>query len=175
MTGVNPLENLRDIHLPGEVSAWPPAPGWWILAVLIISLAGYVIWKVWQHYQQKHLLRLSLENLTQLTVDYSSHQDPQKLVKAYSSLLRRIALARFSRQKVAGLTGDSWLSFLDESAQINIFNSDVGKLLLNAPYQKNEVVTNSLDELTAAVKLWINKVNSPKNQALNNDPLENNS
>ena len=33
----NPLVNLKDIHLPSPVSFWPPAPGWWILAVLLIS------------------------------------------------------------------------------------------------------------------------------------------
>lgn len=164
MTAVNPLENLRDIHLPGEVSAWPPAPGWWILALLIVSVIAFISWKIWQRYQQKHLLRLSLSNFTQLTTDYHRHQDPQKLVKAYSSLLRRIALARFSRQNVAGLTGDSWLSFLDESAQTTVFSSDLGRLLLNAPYQKHDVVASNIDELTAAVKLWIDNVNSPKEQ-----------
>ena len=33
----NPLVNLKDIHLPPPVSFWPPAPGWWILAVLLIT------------------------------------------------------------------------------------------------------------------------------------------
>ena len=29
---------LRDIHLPGDISWWPPAIGWWIVAALIILL-----------------------------------------------------------------------------------------------------------------------------------------
>ena len=37
MSVENPLVNLKDIHLPPPVSFWPPAPGWWILAVLLIS------------------------------------------------------------------------------------------------------------------------------------------
>ena len=30
------LEQLADIHLPVEISYWPPAPGWWILAVMLL-------------------------------------------------------------------------------------------------------------------------------------------
>ena len=37
MSEENPLVNLKDIHLPPPVPFWPPAPGWWILALLLIS------------------------------------------------------------------------------------------------------------------------------------------
>jgi len=37
MSEENPLVNLKDIHLPPPVSFWPPAPGWWILALLMIT------------------------------------------------------------------------------------------------------------------------------------------
>ena len=31
----DPLQQLRDVHLPPDPSWWPPAPGWWILAAVI--------------------------------------------------------------------------------------------------------------------------------------------
>ena len=34
----NPLINLKDIHLPPAVAIWPPAPGWWIVAVVLLLM-----------------------------------------------------------------------------------------------------------------------------------------
>ena len=156
----NPLSKLRDIHLPEPVSAWPPAPGWWILAILSISLIIWISWKLWKRYQQRHLLRISNRTITELQQDYANHQNSHLLIKQYSMLLRRIALARFPRQQVASLTGTTWLEFLDKSAATNLFNSEIGQLLLNGPYQKPGTKISQIDELTTAIKLWIESVSS---------------
>ena len=48
---MNPLDPatlpLRDIHLPLPVDGWPPAPGWWLVALVVASLvaAGVVRWR----------------------------------------------------------------------------------------------------------------------------------
>ena len=160
----NPLDNLRDIHLPEPVSAWPPAPGWWILAILVLALTVWIVLKIRENYNQKQLLRVSLSSAAQLELVYQKHKDPQRLVREYSSLLRRIALARFPRHKVASLTGSDWLKFLDESAKVNLFDSEAGKLLLFAPYQKPTDTIEQLDHLTATVHSWIRAVDTAGRQ-----------
>jgi hypothetical protein len=158
MNSENPLANLKDIHLPDAVSAWPPAPGWWILAFLMLALLGWSIWTILKNYQQKHLLRVSITTLEQIEQDYKKHQNPQQLIRQYSSLLRRISLALFSRTEVASLTGQPWLEFLDEQASTTLFKSEAGNLLLNAPYQRPEKSIEHLEQLNEAMTKWIEAV-----------------
>ena len=42
MNPQDPLSQLKDIHLPATGGFWPPAPGWWLLA-LILLLAHLVM------------------------------------------------------------------------------------------------------------------------------------
>ncbi|HAU18090.1 MAG TPA: DUF4381 domain-containing protein, partial [Marinobacter adhaerens] len=44
MNPQDPLSQLRDIHLPETGGLWPPAPGWWVLAILLIAVLAALVW-----------------------------------------------------------------------------------------------------------------------------------
>lgn len=51
MANTEPQLALADIQEPVLSTFWPPAPGWWLLAVLVILLLAYsfrFFWKKWQ-------------------------------------------------------------------------------------------------------------------------------
>jgi len=51
----NPLDQLRDIHLPEAVSWWPLAPGWWLLMVLTcLLLVGLLICLYRRHQSNRY-------------------------------------------------------------------------------------------------------------------------
>lgn len=57
MEAEDPLSQLADIHLPADVSFWPPAPGWWVLAALLmcgLCLLGLVQFRRWQQRQRRN-------------------------------------------------------------------------------------------------------------------------
>lgn len=147
---------LRDIHLPGPVDFWPPAPGWWIAAIVALGLLAWIGVIAWRYLlirrQRKHLLGL-LEQLEQSSVDTRT---PEVLAQL-SRLLRRIALMRFPDQTVAPLTGKDWLRFLDESGGDGRFCDGPGWVLADGPYVRDLPDAVDTRGLTALIRDWINK------------------
>jgi hypothetical protein len=129
--------DLRDIHLPEPVSWWPVAPGWWLLiAVTLLLLVLIVIArKIYLGRQLKRDIAGELEAIKQR---YQQSNDKSQLAKALSVLLRRASITYYPETDIAGLTGERWLAYLDETgrhaAKAAGFRSETGKVLLSAPY-----------------------------------------
>ena len=126
---------LRDLHLPEPVSWWPPAIGWWILLLLALVGLTLLLVRAWRKYQANAPRRYALRELQALEAEYLAQRDPVRLGKQVSQLLRRAMLAYAPRADVAGLTGDSWLAWLDEGLPVPYFHTDGGKSLLQLPYR----------------------------------------
>ena len=153
MSVENPLANLKDIHLPPPVSLWPPAPGWWILAVLLILF--FFISAVWifrQHKKRKPKTE-ALRILKDLQILYQSSKDEVVSLRNLSNLLRRTALTFYDNNEVASLQGSSWLEFLDKTGKTKEFTKGAGKVLGNEVFQQK--VNPDMDALFPLVKKWI--------------------
>jgi len=149
----DPLADLRGYHLPEAVAWWPPAPGWWLLAglllVLTIGLALYLA----RRRHRRAAARVALQELAELRAALAAGHDADAFLRGLSRLLRRFALVRFPRRRVAGLTGTSWLEFLDAQGGDGQFRDGPGRLLAEAPYRPATELP--AEELAALVKGWI--------------------
>ena len=153
MSVENTLVNLKDIHLPPPVSFWPPAPGWWILAVLLIS--SLFIGSVWfyrQHKKRKPKTE-ALRILKDLQILYQNSKDEVVSLRNLSNLLRRTALTFYDNDEVASLQGSSWLEFLDKTGKTKEFSQGAGKVLGNEVFQQK--VNPDMNALFPLVKKWI--------------------
>ncbi len=149
------LNQLRDIHSPGDISWWPPAPGWWLLAMLgLIALAWSVHW-LYRRRRRLAWRRLAREELRQLDENYHRNRDTSRLAAGLSQLLRRVALATHPAREVAGLGGEDWLTFLDGDDPAKPFSEGPGRVLLSAPYRPgNDFNPEALLQLT---REWIQR------------------
>ncbi len=133
----DPLAQLRDLHLPDAVSAWPPALGWWILALLLLAVVGFSVYVLWRRRRDNRYRRLAIAELQQYYQQYAHSEDSVWLLQHLSQLLRRAALVAFPRVQVAALSGADWVQFLADSSDQPEFVDQYGELLSSGLYQPN--------------------------------------
>ena len=54
------LQQLRDIHLPVEPGWWPPAIGWWLLALMLAAAVAWLAWRLaarWRRFRPARTAR----------------------------------------------------------------------------------------------------------------------
>lgn len=125
---------LRDLHLPEAIGWWPLAPGWWILIALAVSGLLYLLYRGWCRWRFNLPRRIALRELKKLRSEYRHGADTISLSKQLSQLLRRAMLAYASRDEVAGLTGQSWLEWLDRGLEGQPFTAGPGRRIGSLPY-----------------------------------------
>lgn len=141
MEAEDPLSQLADIHLPAAVPAWPPAPGWWLLAALLLCglcLLCFVQFRRWQ--QQQRLARVLAELLRARAAWRNAEAVDRNaaglaLLYAVNSLLKRVALLHFPEAQVAPLAGSAWLRFLDVHGSTSEFTAGAGRVLADGEYR----------------------------------------
>lgn len=147
--------DLRDIHAAPLPALWPPAPGWWLLAaVLLLVLALLAVWSL-RRYRAYRQRRQIMGELEQLSNSYSKENIPV-FIAGISTLLRRVALRRYARARVASLTGADWLRFLDDTGGEGEFQQGAGRVLEVGAYQPNTGEVPA-EALLALVRRWVSK------------------
>ena len=123
------LNELKDIHYPEMISWWPPAIGWWILALLIsgsVVIGLILVKRAWKKFKQKRALLKELQRLRQ---QYQTNQE--NITEQLSILIKRTVMLHFPREQVAALQGQQWLDFLNRMTKTPYFTQE----LITAPYQ----------------------------------------
>jgi hypothetical protein len=170
---------LRDIHLPGLIAWWPPAPGWWLLAAL--ALAGLVAFAL--YYRSGRHRRVALRVTAKVRAALEQGAEPVECLQRVSTTLRRFAMTTADQQsvaslravggvaerpdsdEVAGLIGQRWLRYLDSRWQRDEFTGGAGRLLLAAPYARPDTIDrqHALD-LTTLCADWL-RAQRPRRRA----------
>lgn len=118
------LPELRDIHLPDGVSAFPPAYGWWVILVIIIG--GILLYHFIKVIRIKSKKLYALRLLNNINCNNSL-----RAAAGMSEILRRICVYKYPQAAV--LSGQQWIDFLNLHTR-NKLSSQSAQLLLNAPY-----------------------------------------
>jgi len=143
---------LRDIHLPQSPAWWPPRPGWWLVALVLLAA---VLWWLRRLPAWK---REALARLKSAEADYARHGDAARLLADISMLLRACALKLRDRAEVAGLTGQAWIECLRELGRGACPGPE--QALVEGAYRKRAELDAAAFARSAAA--WIRRARSPR-------------
>lgn len=150
---VDPLANLRDIQLPGEVSSLP-AFGAWLLAGAILLLLFALGYYLWRRYQRRHYRRAALQVHSEI-LD-SNGSDTEKL-QSLNALLKRVALYAYPQTTVAGLYGAQWQALLQAACPQIPIDEKLTRTLTEQLYSAEITSADELEQFADYVKAWINR------------------
>lgn len=103
---MNPLDQLADIAMPQEVSAWPPAMGYWIALVLIVITITSIIVFVYQRNIKRRPLKQSIDALKSISQD-----DPKAMLRTHQ-VLKTAVQRYFPEQDILQIKSDKWRELL---------------------------------------------------------------
>lgn len=135
------LAQLADIHLPEPVGLWPPAPGWWILALLLAAglyFGGRKAIVLWRRRRFCAHALLELDRIFDtLAAAESAELETARLryVNSFNSVLRRVALVHFPNSTVASLGGEDWVRFLHANGNCMSLDKDLAAALSHGRFQ----------------------------------------
>jgi hypothetical protein len=142
------LDRLHDIVVSPPVPWLPPAPVWYVVGAFSMLSLAVAAWRVTAYWLRNRYRRAALVEL-----DAIEKRGPRtQRTAALAELVKRVALAAYSRERVASVSGSEWLAFLDASGQTDQFVRGDGRILTTCyDPQPGEAGPG----LFAAVRHWI--------------------
>ena len=145
------LGDFVEVVSPPAISWLPQTPAWgWLAAVLLIY--GLIrAWRRLRHWYRNRYRREAAARLEQL----AHESQPDALVSQVNQLLKRSALAAYSREQVASLSGEEWVSFLNDQCAEQPFAPEQARLLAVGVYTGQTLDASSGQALLAASRRWV--------------------
>ena len=142
---MDPLAQLKDIHLPEAINNYPLAYGWWILFIITIVIIMLIITIVLRQKQKTKAQRAAIKHLSQ-TIESNDE---------IITTLKWAAIQYFPRKKIAQLHGQHLNDFLLQCLPEKHHDKFI-KLSQEGFNNRYQPTENTLDTaLLQAALLWL--------------------
>jgi phosphoribosylformylglycinamidine (FGAM) synthase-like enzyme len=147
------LSELADIRAPGDVSWWPLAPGWWVLAAIVVALAIYGALRLQKRMTLQRRLGGAISEVSKarlsLTAAGADNMNQRLIyVNDINAVLRRVAMLHFNHNSVASLSGQNWVNFLHEHDKGGLLTPALAQVLSQGRFAARcDVDADALDQM----------------------------
>lgn len=158
------LDQLQPLILPEPVGFWPPAPGWWLLLILLPAL-GFGLWRARTLLPKKAssdtvepldpLRQAALVELARMPKPYDGAPAGAWL-QQINGLLKRLCRNHYPYSQSHTLNGRKWLAFLDNRCPAAGLTRWM--ILVEGAYKPEcKLDDKAINGLTQSVETWIRK------------------
>jgi len=147
------LAQLQDIHSAGQPGWWPPAPGWWVLAIIMLLVFAFVLRRTVNWLSVRRRRKEWLRALEDLNRQYDPVQHPHEYLAGLNRLFRAVAVKAFPETACARLQGEEWVAFI-----VSLMPGQDSAVKLGAlatgPYES--LPNFEASSLNASASTWVN-------------------
>ena len=150
------LAQLADIHLPADISFWPPALGWWVLALLLLIASSFATRKLYKKAEQRKACQYALAELENCLEKLDESAGQKKLlqyVNDVNTVLRRVALVKFPESNPGSLVGETWIAFIRRTGNSSQLDDQLSTALSHGRF-RNQIEVDS-QALNQMARSWI--------------------
>ncbi|WPC06700.1 DUF4381 domain-containing protein [Pseudomonas benzenivorans] len=161
---MNPLDRLEPLIAPAPIGWWPPAPGWWLLALLLPLLLWGLVLLLRRLRSQTGtpanerldpVRQAALTELERLARPYYGAEAGPWL-QQLNALLKRLCRQRYPDSHSHTLSSRAWLAFLDNRCPAAGLTRWM--ILVEGAYRPQcRLDDKAIDGLNQAVATWIRK------------------
>jgi hypothetical protein len=152
------MSNLEEIGVPEPVSFTPQTAGWYLLAGVALVIVVWFVWRFYWKWRANAYRREGLRELGEIEGLIEEEATGSRALQSIPELLKRVALAAYPRSRVAELSGDAWLGFLDGTVGSTEFTRGLGRLLPGLAYDPAaaaKIAVIDSKDLVALAGAWI--------------------
>jgi hypothetical protein len=151
------LGDFVEVTSPAAIDWWPQTTGWALLGGVLAVLLLRRLWQSARRWYRDRYRREALARLDALGSAGTGMPAPGEV----NQLLKLTALAAWSRERVARLSGPEWTEFLNRSCASPPFDATLAALLATGPYTSPSVDPETSRRLLQASRQWITEHRGP--------------
>ncbi len=152
------LAKMHDVKTPDAVSWWPPAPGWYVVAILLLGLVGVLIYQAICRYKKRRYRKIALKSLSNIRhqLYQSKALNSQQAVQESMQLMKRTFFSAYpgSRRYIAGLEGSAWIQLLQDTCKSPIPEQNLALEIQRALYHPSQKAVDN-ETIFIFCELWI--------------------
>lgn len=166
------LEQMHDIKPPGDIGLWPPAIGWWIAAILLITAIYFGYRGLMHYWRSRRYVKQALTALREIQQQENRMNDREVATAVIKLLKRAWFSARPSeRHPVTSLYGRESLEALAKAAkpsvELAVIKTDLDAILYSAESSK---LSLRRDLLFKFAEHWLKHHKRKQNPSVNTPP-----